>query len=199
MMSNLALTCQVSLRSYCYSHVTWQHSLPYFYALWFRPPPPPSFFYIIFHITYEWTCPDWSASASLGWLVSLSRFIYPLYMHDFFILFFCLSLSLFLFVCVRICVCVCKWVSMHWRMEANTHTCRDNIKKNETQKKERHPFIHSFIHCLFSSLTSVKMMVVIFFFWSRIEIEKEKIGEEEVFMPSAFYASTHACTLACVL
>ncbi len=54
-----------------------------------------SFFLLI---EYSWTYFDRSASTSVGWLVSLSRFIYQLRVCvcvlDFFILFSCLSLSL---------------------------------------------------------------------------------------------------------
>jgi hypothetical protein len=125
-----------------------------------------SFFFLHYFSYYVWMNVSWLVCISIA---RLTRFIIQIHLSTIYARFFhlvLLSLALFisLRMCKNMCVCVCKWVSMHWRMEANTHTCRDNIKKNETQKKERHPFIHSFIHCLFSSLTSVKMMVVIFFF-----------------------------------
>ncbi len=38
--------------------------------------------------------------------------------------------------------------------------------------------------------------MVIFFFSSRMGIEKEKIAKEEMFMPSTFYTSVHARSFA---
>ena len=123
-------------------------------------------------------------------------------MHEFlffhFVLLF-LAFFLLLFAYLRECM---SFDASRISRSKHTHTLE---KRNErqTKKKERHRSIHSFIHSslvLFSSLTNVRMMVVIFFFSSRIEIGKERqtIGED-VFMPSAFYSSLIECTLVCIV
>ncbi len=117
----------------------------------------------------------WPGGISIG---RLTRFIIPIHLSIvctiFFILFFCFLL----FTSLRLCksMCVSEWVSMHRGMEANAHTYRDNIKRKR-DTEERTSSIHSYTYSLlvlFSLISSVRMMVVIFFFWSRIRIEGKK-------------------------
>jgi hypothetical protein len=139
MMSNVTLTCQVGLELIAIVVLHKIILFPIFMLCDFV-------LLLLLLIMYEWTCFDRLASTSVGWLVSLSRFIYQLCVHDFFMLFFCLSLFISLCICKN--MCVCEWVSMKWGVEANAHTYRDNIKKNETEERTPsiHPFIYSFTH-----------------------------------------------------
>jgi hypothetical protein len=78
---------------------------------------------------------------------------------------------------------------MNRGMEANAHTCRDNIRKKNA--------IHRFITCSPLLIAERKTDDGHRFFL--FEVEREKIAQEEVFMPSVFYASLIACALVGVL
>jgi hypothetical protein len=76
-------------------------------------------------------------------------------------------------------------------MEAKAHTYIDNKKKARHRRKNA---IHSVLVLFFYSRKGDDGHL--FFFSSRMGIEKEKIAKEEMFMPSTFYTSVHARSFA---
>lgn len=95
-------------------------------------------------------------------------------------------------------VCVCGSFIALKNGSKNAHTYIDNQKKeklSETQKKERYSFNACSLLLLLLALPSQEWWWSSFFS-SRMGIEKEKIAEEEMFMPSTFYTSVHARSFA---
>ena len=77
---------------------------------------------------------------------------------------------------------------------------RQSVERIERQKKERHPSIHSSLVLLSSERQSDDDDGHPFFLQEeRKEIESEREREKGMLIPSAFYASMHACSLARLL
>jgi hypothetical protein len=104
---------------------------------------------------YVWMDVLWPVGISIG---RLTRFIIPIHLV---LLFLRLYFFFFFFYTYEFVYCVSEFRCIERWKQARIQRERQHLKK----KKERYSSIHLLIDCLFSSPTSVRIMVVIFFFF----------------------------------